>query len=307
MKVISGIDGLESTRISGVAATMGTFDGVHLGHKKIIEVLEQTGEELDLQTVLITFDPHPQIVLGKRGPVEILTTLDEKLELLRGTGIDTVVVLEFNRQLSSYPPRDFVREILIRRLGMKALVIGYDHAFGKNRSGNGVLLKEMAATENFHFTLVPEFKINGQTVKSTVIRSELKTGDYSKAVRILGYDYLITGRLIEGHGIGKKLGYPTINLAVPPAKLLPKEGVYAARARFDGSEYDGMAYIGGRLTFDDMSLSVEMNLFDFSGRVSSEQVSLALKEFIRPPEKFPSPSELVKRMKDDELQIKRRL
>jgi riboflavin kinase/FMN adenylyltransferase len=307
MKVISGIDRLESTRISGVAATMGTFDGVHLGHKKIIETLRNTGRELGLQTVLVTFDPHPQIVLGKRGPVEILTTLDEKLALLRGTGIDTIVVLEFNRQLASYPPEEFVREILIRRLGIKALVIGYDHAFGKDRSGNGALLKDMAANEGFHFTLVPEFKIDGQTVKSTVIRKELKTGDYRKATSILGYDYLITGKVVKGHGVGKTLGYPTINLAVPPAKLLPKEGVYAAGARFDDSEYKGMAYIGGRLTFDDTCLSVEMNLFDFSGRVSSEQVTLVLNEFMRAPEKFPSPTDLARKMKDDEMRIKKRM
>ncbi len=307
MKVISGIDRLESTRISEVAVTMGSFDGVHLGHKKIIETLGRTGGELNLQTVLLTFDPHPQLVLGKRGPVEILTTLEEKLALLRETGIDIVVVLDFNRQLASYQPEDFVREILIRRLGMKALVIGYDHAFGKNRSGNGALLKEMAASEGFHFTLVPEFKINDQTVKSTVIRNELKSGDYRKATKILGYDYLITGKVVKGHGVGKTLGYPTINLAVPPAKLLPKEGVYAARARFDGSEYKGMAYIGGRLTFDDTSLSVEINLFDFTGNVSSEQVTILLSEFIRSPEKFPSPSDLARKMRDDELQIKKRM
>lgn len=307
MKVIYGIDRLESTRISSVAVTMGTFDGVHLGHRKIIETLRRVVLELNLQTVLVTFDPHPQIVLGKRGPVEILTTLDEKIELLRDTGIDTVVVLDFNRQLASYPPQDFVREILIRRLGMKALVIGYDHAFGKDRSGGGALLKEMAASEGFHFTLVPEFKLDGQTVKSTVIRKELKSGDYRKAIGILGYDYLITGRVVKGHGVGKTLGYPTINLAVPPAKLLPKEGVYAAMARFDGSDYQGMAYIGGRLTFDDTCLSVEINLFDFSGRVNSEQVTLILREFIRAPEKFPSPADLVRRMKHDELEIRKRM
>jgi riboflavin kinase/FMN adenylyltransferase len=307
MKVIYGIDRLESTRISNVAVTMGTFDGVHPGHRKIIDALRRAGRELNLQTVLVTFDPHPQIVLGRRGPVEILTTLDEKIELLRDTGIDTVVVLDFNRQLASYPPEEFVREILIRRLGMKALVIGYDHAFGKDRSGNGALLKDMAAGEGFHFTLVPEFKLDGQTVKSTVIRKELKSGDYRKAVRILGYDYLITGKVVKGHGVGKTLGYPTINLAVPPVKLLPKEGVYAAMARFDGSDYRGMAYIGGRLTFDDTCLSVEINLFDFSGRVSSEQVTLSLREFIRSPEKFPSPSDLARRMKDDELEIRKRM
>jgi riboflavin kinase/FMN adenylyltransferase len=279
---------------------------VHLGHKRIIEVLLRKSLDLNLQSALVTFNPHPQMVLGRRGPTEILTTLDEKLELLSATGIEIVIILDFNRQLASYPPEDFVREILIRRLGMKALVIGYDHGFGKDRAGNSVLLEKMAGTEGFDFTVVPEFRANGRTVKSTVIRKELKAGDYLEARNILGYDYLISGKIIKGHGVGKTLGYPTINLAVPPVKLLPKEGVYAARARFDGNEFDGMAYIGERLTFGDTALSVEINLFDFSGRVQSERIFLELKEFIRPPIKFDSSSELAEKMKSDEMEIKKR-
>ncbi len=306
MKVISGLDKLESLKISNVAATIGTFDGVHLGHKRIIQVLLEKSRNMNLQSALVTFHPHPQMVLGRRGPTEILTTLDEKLELLRATGIEIVIVLDFNRQLASYPPEDFVREILIRRLGMKALVIGYDHGFGKNRAGNSVLLEKMAKTDGFDFTVVPEFRADGRTAKSTVIRKELKSGDYVEAKNILGYNYLISGKIIKGHGVGKKLGYPTINLAVPPVKLLPKEGVYAARARFDDSEFDGMAYIGGRLTFGDTALSVEINLFDFSGRVESEKIFLELKEFVRPPIKFESSVKLAEKIRNDEMEIKKR-
>lgn len=306
MKVISGLDKLESLTISNVAATIGSFDGVHLGHKRIIEVLLEKSRKMNLQSALVTFHPHPQMVLGRRGPTEILTTLDEKLELLRATGIEIVIVLDFNRQLASYPPEDFVRRILIKRLGMKALVIGYDHAFGKNRAGNSALLEKMAVTDGFDFTVVPEFRIDSRSVKSTVIRRELKSGDYMEAKNILGYNYLISGKIIKGHGVGKTLGYPTINLAVPPVKLLPKEGVYAARARFDDSEFDGMAYIGGRLTFDDTALSVEINLFDFSGRVESEKIFLELKEFVRPPIKFESSVKLAEKMRNDEMEIKKR-
>ncbi len=306
MKVISGLDKLESTTISDAAATIGTFDGVHLGHRRIVEVLLEKSKSMNLRSVLVTFHPHPQMVLGKRGPTEILTTLDEKLELLRAAGIGMIIVLDFNRQLASYPPEDFVRKILIKRLGMKALVIGYDHGFGKDRAGNSALLEKMARTEGFHFTVVPEFKVDGRTVKSTVIRKELKSGDYRKARDILGYNYLISGKIIKGHGVGKTLGFPTINLAVPPVKLLPKEGVYAARARFDDSEFDGMAYIGGRLTFGDTALSVEINLFDFSGRVESDKILLELKEFISPPAKFESSEKLAEKMKSDEMEIKKR-
>jgi riboflavin kinase/FMN adenylyltransferase len=307
MKVVSGLDKLEAEKFSNVATTIGSFDGVHLGHKRIIETLCGISGKLGLKPTLITFEPHPQLVLGKRGPVEILTTLEEKLALLSPLGLDTVIVLEFNCQLASYPPEDFVRHILKDKLDMQALVIGFDHHFGKDRSGNTNLLKQMSELNGFHFTVVPEFTVDGKTVKSTVIRNELKSGEYSAAAEKLGYNYLISGKIVKGHGIGKKMGYPTINLAVPPSKLLPRKGVYSAEARFDNSSYRGMVYIGERLTFDDMSLSVEINLFDFSGRVESERVFVELMDFIRPPEKFDTIEGLSEKIRNDELEIRRRL
>ncbi len=307
MKVISGLNQLETEGLSDVAATIGTFDGVHPGHRKIIDTLLRVADEQKLRSTLVTFNPHPQIVLGTRGPVEILTTLEEKLELLASTGIDTVVVLDFNKQLASYPPEDFVREVLIKKLGMKALVFGYDHAFGKNRAGNSQLLEKMSKTDDFYFSVVPEFKMEGQAIKSTFIRNELKSGDYARAVEFLGYNYFITGKIVRGHGIGKTLGFPTINLAVPPGKLLPREGVYSASARFDGAKRSGMAYIGQRLTFNDKTLSVEVNLFDFDGQVESERAVLELMEYIRAPKKFDSPETLAKKMKNDEVEIKKRI
>lgn len=306
MKVVSGLDKLESEVFSDVAATIGSFDGVHLGHRKIISTLLEISEKMRLRPTLVTFEPHPQLVLGKRGPMEILTTLDEKLDLLESSGIETVIVLEFNRQLASYPPEDFVRQILLEKLDMKALVIGYDHHFGKNRTGNTNLLEDMSSAEGFHFKVVPEFRIDGKTVKSTVIRDELKSGDFSSVREILGYNYWLSGKIVKGHGIGKTMGYPTINLAVPPVKLLPKRGVYSTTVRFDDSSYSGMAYIGERLTFDDTSLSVEVNLFDFSGKVESEKIILELVEFIRSPEKFDTVSELTEKIKEDELEIRKR-
>lgn len=306
MKVVSGLDKLEAERFTDVATTIGSFDGVHRGHMRIISVLLEVSRKMNLRPTLVTFEPHPQLVLGKRGPVEILTTLEEKIRLLESTGIDTLVVIEFNRQLASYPPEEFVRRILLEKLGMKALVIGYDHHFGKDRAGDTELLEKMSKDGEFHFTTVPEYKIDGKTVKSTVIRAELKEGDLTTANEILGYDYIITGRIVRGHGIGKTMGFPTVNLAVPAAKLLPQKGVYAALVRFDNSVYYGMAYIGERLTFDDASLSVEVNLLDFSGRVESGEVILGLVEFIRPPEKFETAAQLTEKIKDDETEIRKR-
>jgi riboflavin kinase/FMN adenylyltransferase len=308
MKVISGLNNIENAGLKNAAITLGTFDGVHLGHKKIIGTLLEVSREKGLNPTLMTFYPHPQLVLGKKkGPVELLTTFDEKMTLLENAGVETVVVLEFNRQLASYPPEDFVKEILIKKLDMKALVFGYDHAFGKNRAGNKELLEKMASAEGFAFTLVPEHKSDSLTLKSTAIRKELKSGDYEKAVASLGYNYFITGKIVKGHGIGKTLGYPTINLAVPSGKLLPRDGVYAAKASFDGRDYSGMAYIGQRLTFHDETLSVEINLFDFSGKIESETAVLELLHFVRPPAKFKSADELTEKIKEDEKIIRDRI
>jgi len=307
MKVISGLTELQTSGLKNTGVTLGTFDGVHVGHRKIITTLTEICREKKLNSVLVTFNPHPQIVLGKRGPTELLTTLEEKLELLSTTGIETVVVLDFNRQLASYPPESFVREILIDKMCMKSLVIGYDHAFGRDRAGNKDLLGRMAQSDGFDFTIVPEFRINNQNVKSTIIRELLKSGEFELARRALGYDYFLCGKIIRGHGIGKTLGFPTINLAIPPGKLLPKEGVYSAIALFDHTQYPGMIYIGARLTFNDSALSVEMNLFDFTGKINSETAKVELTNYIRQPERFQTREQLIERMKTDELKIRKML
>jgi riboflavin kinase/FMN adenylyltransferase len=306
MKVIFGINELEASGLSNVITTLGSFDGVHAGHTRIISTMLEHGRDKGLAPVLLTFHPHPQIVLGRRGPTELLTTLEEKLQLFEKIGVDTVVILDFNRQLASYPPENFVRDVLIDKMGMKALVIGYDHAFGKDRSGNKELLERMSKSDGFDFLVVPEFKINNQTVKSTIIRELLKAGEFDLARRALGYNYFMTGKVIKGHGVGKGLGFPTINLAIPSGKLLPKDGVYSALTSFDGVQYAGMAYIGARLTFGDTSISVEVNLFDFGGKTDSDHAALELTDYIRPPEKFKTPGELAQQMKLDEIEIRKK-
>lgn len=306
MKVIYGLNDLEITSMPAGAVTLGTFDGLHLGHRQIIAVLLEKSRQLGLHSALVTFDPHPQLVLGKRGPIEILTTLDEKLTLLKSTGLETVVVLQFNRQLASYPPDDFVRDILIGEMNMKALVIGYDHAFGKDRAGNKELLAQLSRSEGFDFTVVDEYKANGLNVKSSAIRQLLKVGDYADARKALGCNYFISGKIIKGHGIGKSLGFPTINIEVPSGKLLPREGVYSAIAGFDHAQYQGMIYIGPRLTFDDLRLTVEVNLFDFDGNIPTDHIILELVDYIRPPVKFGTKEELTEKMKNDEIEIRKR-
>jgi len=306
MKEISGLNELESARLKDTAATLGTFDGVHMGHKQIIAKVLEVAREKHLQSTLITFDPHPQMVLGKKGPIEILTTLQEKLELLKLTGIENIIVIEFNRQLASYPPEDFVREILLSKVGMKALVVGHDHAFGRNRSGNKALLKDLSGKMEFYFTAVEAYKIDGKIVNSTLIRNELSHGSYRDAVKYLGYNYSLSGKIVKGHGMGKQLGYPTINLALPHGKLLPQKGVYAANAIISGNKMPGMAYVGERLTFGDATISVEINIFDWNNRLQAACADVELLDFIRPPERFESAEKLIEKMKKDEYEIKKR-
>ena len=300
MKVISGLNELESSKLNNRAITMGTFDGVHLGHRRIIENVLNVAKRLILSPSLLTFDPHPQMVLGTKGPIEILTTLSEKLELLESTGIENVIVLEFNKQLASFPPEDFVNEILIKKVGMKALVIGHDHAFGRNRSGDKELLKSLATKYNFDFTVVPAFTKDDRIVNSTLIRNELRRGSYKFAREYLGYNYRLSGKIVKGHGIGKKIGFPTINLALPHGKLLPQKGVYAAVAKIADRNYKGMAYIGERLTFDDSSISVEMNIFRWDNQIKADCATIELAAFVRTPEKFESVEKLVEKIKKDE-------
>ena len=177
MRVISGIADIQNAGLQDTAVTIGTFDGVHLGQHKIVSSLITVAEENELQPLLITFEPHPQMVLKTRGPIEILTVLEEKLNLLAAAGVETVIVLEFDKKLATLTPDDFVNEILIKKLNMKALVIGYDHAFGRNRSGNKTLLEEMSLSNGFGFSVVSQLTVDGQAVKSSFIRRELKTGD----------------------------------------------------------------------------------------------------------------------------------
>lgn len=305
MKVIYGISALEDAGIKSSTVTVGTFDGVHKGHLVLLNRLIEAASEKGTPSVVATFDPHPQLVLGNRGRMEILNTTEEKLEILEKVNPDYVVILEFNQQLASLEAEDYIQRILVEDLGLRHFVVGYDHSFGKGRRGNFDLVKSLADSYNYTCEMVMPVHNGGGPIKSSRIRKKLIEGEYAEAIKMLGYPYFITGEVVRGRGIGKKLGYPTININMPSGKLLPKSGVYAARVIVDDIEVPGMSYIGGRLTFDDETITVEVNLFDFNRDLSGKKVRMILEEYTRPPVKYESVEELTRALAEDEKEVRK--
>jgi len=241
--------------------TLGSFDGVHLGHQAIIKRLSEKSKEKKRMGVVVTYEPHPQTVVAPHDAPGILTTLEEKLKLLEEFGVEETVVMNFDEQLREYSAEEFVEKILISKLNVGDLVVGDDHAFGKNRAGKIDLLREAALKYNFNLEVVPARYVNGTRISSTRIRKELKSGDYTEAKRLLGHSYPISGTVVRGKGRGQGLNYPTLNLKIPSRKLLPQDGVYSARVQLEAKSYVGMLYIGPKPTFDDNTRSVEVHLF----------------------------------------------
>lgn len=294
--------GLENIHIVRPVVTIGSFDGVHRGHVKVIERLRQCARQLEGESVIITFDPHPREVLY---PLEkrpgILTTREEKIEILSGYGIDHLIILPFTRQLAELSYSDFVEDILVGKLGIKGLVVGYDHRFGKGRAGDFEALKELARNYGF-FIGKEEVCVSGDVnVSSTKIRTALELGDIAQVKALLGYDYPICGTVVRGHEIGRKLGFPTANLCVPdPRKLLPACGVYAVKVTFQGKTYEGMLNIGVRPTVSTSGIiSLEVNIFGFHQDIYGQELTVALLARIRGERKFSNTAELRRQLTED--------
>jgi riboflavin kinase/FMN adenylyltransferase len=287
------------------AVTLGTFDGVHLGHRAIITRLLDKARKHGTKAVVVTYEPHPQRVVSPRDAPEILSTLEEKLELLHLLAVEETVVINFDRQLQTLSPREFLEETLLARLDPGFLVVGDDHAFGKGRAGRIDFLKEAAPRYGFDLEVVPALCVDGARISSTGIRKELKAGEFTQARSWLGHAYPLFGSPLQGKGRGKKLGYPTLNLKVPAGKLLPKDGVYGVTAQL-GEEYcRGMMYIGSNLTFDEHERGVEVHLFDLEEPPSSGQVRVWMEGWIRAPEKFADAQGLKGQLKSDEQTVRR--
>ena len=301
MQVIKDINEFGYDKNSAV--TVGTFDGIHLGHREIIEKLNKVKAAKGLRSVVITFEPHPQIVLrNKTGNIKILTTLEEKLDIFRELKIDIVCVINFTKEFSETTAEDFYKNYLIDKIGLNDLILGYDHMFGKNREGNFDTLKLLSEKYDFTYDKVDEFKIDGEHISSTVIRNLLsENGDVKKVRRILGRNYSIEGKVVEGRKLGKELGYPTANIQISNEyKLIPKIGVYAVEVMIDEKKYFGMMSIGKNPTVtDDQFIKLEVNIFDFDEDVYGKKIKVDFIDYIRDEEKYNSLDELVKQLDKD--------
>jgi len=281
--------------------TIGTFDGIHLGHQKLISHLLEKKKRFKGTAFLVTFEPHPQLILNNRNqPISILTTLEEKLGILQEFPIDGVIVIPFTKEISELSGQLFIKKILINKIGFKDIVIGYDHAFGKNRSGNVETLRQMSSEFGFRVNVVEPVSLNGQVVKSTAIRNALRIGDISKATAFLGRPYQITGTVSKGSGRGKNSLFPTANLEVEtPHKLIPQNGVYIVEAVLNGEKYAAIANIGKRPTFGENNFAIEVHILDFHDNIYDKKVKISILSRIRDEKRFQSIEALKKQINKD--------
>ena len=284
--------------------TLGSFDGVHLGHQAIIKRLLEKSKEKKRKGVVVTYEPHPQSVVAPHDAPNLLTTLEEKLALLEELGVEETLVMNFDHRLSEYSAEEFVEKILLGKLNIGDLVVGYDHAFGKNRAGKIELLKEEASVYNFDLEVIPALYVEGIRVSSTRIRKKLEAGEFAKAIAMLGHSYHLSGTVIRGKGRGKGVGYPTLNLEIPSGKLLPQDGVYSVRVQLEGKTYVGMMYVGPNPTFGDYTRSVEVHVFGLEKEVGDIKVKLLVESWVREPKKFADSQHLKDQLKSDEKKIK---
>jgi riboflavin kinase/FMN adenylyltransferase len=288
--------------VVGTVATVGTFDGVHLGHQDVLRRLAERADALGLRSVLVTFAGHPlELLRPEVAPLQ-LTPGREKLDAIAGTGVDYVAVLPFTRALAALDAEAFVDRVLLDRLRMRALFVGHDHGFGRNRSGDAATLQALGADRGFAVDVIaPVTVADGPTASSTAVRRAVAEGALDYAATMLGRAYSALGRVVRGEARGRLLGYPTLNVALPePRKLLPPEGVYAVRVQTPNGEFGGMLNLGGRPTFGDERLSIEAHLFDAAGDWYGAPVRVDFVRRLREVRRFDSAAALVAQLRVDE-------
>lgn len=289
MKVYYDIQTLPA--FNNAVITIGTFDGLHNGHRKIIELMQQEATLVNGETVIITFDPHPRQIVGKENsPVFLINTLAEKIFLLQNSGIDHLVVIPFTEAFASQTAEAYIKDFLVNTFHPHTIIIGYDHHFGKDRSGNYKLLEAKADQYNFVVKEIPVHMLQDVTISSTKIRQAILQGDIETAANFLGYDYFFTGKVITGNQLGRTIGYATANIEVEEEqKLLPGNGVYAVAVKINSLEkkdYFGMMNIGIRPTIEGTKRVIEVNIFDFNKDIYGAIITVTVKKYLRNEIKF---------------------
>lgn len=292
---------IQNFKIENSVLTVGTFDGVHLGHKKILNNLVKEAEKTNSEPVVLTLYPHPRKILDPNfKDLFLLNTIEEKAQLLEKAGIKHLIIYPFTKEFASLSSCDFIEKILHKNLNIKKLIVGYDHRFGKDRQGNINILRNCTQPFNINVTKVDAFILDNETVSSTKIRNALLDGNIEKANIYLGYNYFLSGKVVSGDKIGRKLGFPTANIDVHYEKLVPKSGVYAVNVIISDKKYKGMINIGNRPTVNtDKHSTVEAHIFDFQGNLYGKNIKIIFKKYIREEQKFPNIDALKQQLAQD--------
>lgn len=292
---------------NNAALTIGTFDGVHMGHQVILKEVVNHAKENNGESILLTFEPHPRKLLFPDQRIEIITPLDKKLELINAIGIKHIVVVPFTHEFAKMSAREYVSDFLVKEFQPQSIVIGYDHHFGNDRKGNIALLNEMKREFGFNVVEISAQLIDNATVSSTKVRKALKEGQVSEAEQMLGRSYSLLGNVKQGAQLGRTIGYPTANIQpLHNEQIIPANGVYAVKVVYNNSEYTGMLNIGFKPTVaNDSKLSIEVNIFNFSDDIYGRELEIIFIERLRQEQKFSSIDELKEQLKKDELQAKK--
>ncbi len=286
MKIYHNIN--DFSPVENAVVTIGTFDGVHIGHRKIISKITELAKECGGESVILTFFPHPRMILHPEDQdIKLITTISEKAQLLEELGVDHLIVTPFSRDFSNLSALEYIHDVLVSRIGVKKIVIGYDHRFGKDRKGGLEDLQRLSKEFEYEVIEIPEQDINAVAVSSTKIRAALLSDQIGLANAYLGYPFFITGKVIRGDQLGRQLGYPTANILVGESyKLIPADGIFAVTVEVGGQTYKGMAYIGHRPTINGMTRNIEVNIFDFSADIYDQQIRMNFHHFVRSDIKF---------------------
>lgn len=305
MRVIKDLAKLP--HIQNAIITIGTFDGVHKGHQQLIKRINEKAVKENGESVIITFHPHPRLVINPNDEtLQLLNTAEEKIELLQKYGVDNVVMVPFSRSFSEQTAEDYIEFFLVKNFHPKCIVIGYDHKFGKNRSGDINLLLQLRHRFGYEVEEIKKETLDAITISSTKIRHALHEGKVKVANELLGHFYSLEGLVVKGLQNGRKIGYPTANISIADAhKLIPRNGIYAVKVYYKSEVFGGMLNIGTNPTFGGTKLSVEVNILNFNHEIYGEKIKIELLEYVRDEKKFNTVQELIKAIDNDKLTIEK--
>lgn len=303
MKIYKHINDFQ--RLNNAVVTIGTFDGVHQGHRQIIARLKELARQTGGETVILTFFPHPRMIIHPEDQdLKLITTIHERAALLEQLGVDHLIITPFSRDFSNQSAEAYIKDVLVNKIGTRQIIIGYDHRFGKDRQGGLSDLQQAAPVYGFEVIEIPEQDIDHVTVSSTRIREALLKADIEQANNFLGYPFFITGKVIRGNQIGRQIGYPTANLLIEESyKLIPADGIFAATVQLNDESFQGMAYIGHRPTINGMTRNIEVNIFDFNRDIYNQTLQMNFIHFVRHDVKFSSLEGLKDQLAQDRLDV----